>query len=220
MLTDYTIRLPNQFQDSTNLKALITIIYNKIKEIDDIYAYLLLNTISVAEGVWLDEIGDIVGVPRSSQMLTDAEIFAYCSLSDFPGDSALGYSDLANPQGGYFIGLDENGHPWAPTGISISDTDYRALINAKVLSTYSDDTINDIYNWILSTFSVESYVYNSNPCEIAVELEEYLTFYQRWVLLTYAPISAGVRIWIAYNPPYTPPPVVTTQLEDEEEDQP
>ena len=215
MLTDYNIRLPNQFLDSTNLKALITIFADKVKEGNDILDYLLLNTLDDAAGVWLDEIGNIVGVPRASQQLTDNEIFAYCSFADYPGVSTRGFSEIADPQGGHYLGLDENGYPCAYTGTPLDDTDYRTLIRAKVLSSYSGDSINDQFNWINDVFGVTSYVYTSNPCEVAIELDEYLTFYQRFVLYNYIPLAAGVRVWIAENPPYVPP-VILDQLEDEE----
>jgi hypothetical protein len=218
MLTDYTMRLPNQFQDSTNLKALIKAFADAVGEGNDVLEYLLLQTVDVAEGVWLDEIGEIIGVPRPSQTLTDNDLFAYSSFADFPGVSTRGFSDISDPHGGYYLGLDDNGDPYAPTGVPVSDTDYRVLIHAKVNATHSEDSIPSIYSWIYNTFGATSYVYDVAPCEVAIELDNYLTFYERWVLLKMAPIAAGIRIWIAYNPPYVPP-VVIVQYEDEEENQ-
>lgn len=204
MAFDYTTRLPNQFEDATNLQILIGIMSALFEESNEILAYIRDDTtIDDGEGVWLDEIGDIVGVARGAGQRPDASIFAYCDNEDFPGDPLKGFSDLLDDPdftGGHYMGVDG-----LPDGTEFSDADYRLLIRAKIASTYSEDTIPDMWQWIYDVFGVDAFVYTSGPAEIGVDLPIYMSHTWRRVLEKYLPRAAGVGFNVVDFPPYVPP---------------
>lgn len=208
MTFDYTTRLPSQFEDSTRLKALISAISAEFNLTNLILAYLKNSTtLDNALGIWLDEIGDIIGVARGAGQVDDSEIFTYCDRAESPGESTLGYSDKDAPAGGYYVGI-----AGLPDGTVFIDTDYRELIRAKVLSTYSGDTIAEMYAWILSVFEITSYVYTSGPAEVSIELDEYLTHTQRRIIEALIPRAAGVGVSVVSWPI---PPIPITLFEDD-----
>jgi hypothetical protein len=193
---DYTTRLPNQFGDSTNLQALVNVCAAMFEESNEILRTLRDEmTIDLAEGVWLDEIGDIVGVARGAGQVDDSLIFAYRD-KDESDDPLKAFSDKDDPHGGYYVGIDG-----LPDGTSFIDADYRLLIRAKVASTYSGDTIPDMWTWIDAVFDTDALVYNSGAGEVAIELSDYLTHTQRRILERYIPRAAGVIVTITVWPP-------------------
>lgn len=191
-LIDYKTRLPNQFEDAENLRAVIDVVSDKLDEGNDVLDYLLNDTtLDDAEGVWLDEIGDIVGAPRGGTQVSDALIFTYKDVSavDDP-TQCFGNATTSPPGGGYYAGVDG-----LPDGALFGDTDYRALIRAKIASTYSGDSIGEIWTWINTVFGIDAYVYTAGPASIGIDLPEYMTHTNRRLLETYAPRGAG--IWLS-----------------------
>lgn len=192
MTTDYKTRLPSQFDDATNLRAVVDVVSDIVGEGNTILEYLRDDTaLDNAEGVWLDEIGDIVGVTRFAGQMDDATIFAYGSIDDC--DPAKAFSDctVSPLVGGYYVGVDG-----LPDGSAFADADYRTLIRAKVLSTYSDDSLRAIYDWILAVFGVSAYVYIAGPGEVGVDLPVYMDHTSRRIIEHYAPRAAGIGVGV------------------------
>jgi hypothetical protein len=196
MVTDYTSRLPNQLEDSSNLKALISIMAGLFEESNGILRTLRDDlTIDGAEGAWLDEIGDIVGVARGAVQVSDQYLFTFATVASFPGDRNKGYYNSAIPSGGHFVGFEG-----LSAGVSFSDSDYRDLIRAKVASTYSGDSIPEMYTWIVDVFGIDCKVYTIAPAEIGIDIYGYLTHTQRRILLEYIPRGAGIDVSIVNTP--------------------
>ena len=196
MTTDYKTRLPNQFENATNLRALIDVCSDMFAESNVILAYLRdNNTVDAAVGVWLDEIGEIVGAPRGANQREDATIFAYRDVGA-ADDTAKAFSLVSYPAGGHYVGIDG-----IPDGTAFNDTDYRALIRAKVVSTFSGDSIPEIWSWINLVFDVDPFVYDGAPGEVSIELAEYMPHTQRRILEKYVPRAAGVSVTIVSWPP-------------------
>jgi len=190
----YTDRLPNQFEDSQNLRLLISIFAAMFEESNAILRTLRDDmTVDDADGVWLDEIGDIVGVARGASQREDATIFTYRDILA-ADDTAKSFSDISAPAGGHYVGIGG-----IPDGTLFSDDDYRLLIRAKVLSTYSGDTIPNMYTWIVELFAAidlvcDPLIYSTGTCDVAIESDIYLTHTQRRLIERYIPRAAGVNV--------------------------
>lgn len=186
-------RLPNQFHRSINIINLIKAMIARLEDSDDLLADLAtLRWISTAEGVWLDEVGEIIGIERFYETVTDG-IFTY--KSSYPGtdDPSKGYSSLPGPPlGGKY--MSENGI-FLPT--KIDDDEYRKWIYVKAFVTGKAGTYNDIYNYIKLAFDdMESNVTLGGTRKIHVEIATALSQGERLQLVKYAPVSSGVSIEI------------------------
>ncbi len=191
--TDTAIgRLPSQFLRSINnineLKAMLA----RIEDTDDLLAELATKRwIDTAEGVWLDEVGEIIGIPRFFEA-DDTGIFEYKSA--FPGvdDPAKGYSDLPAPgTGGKYMSI--NG---LFLTTKIDDVAYRVWLHVKAKITNKAGTYTDIYQFVKDAFGIESTVTLGGTRLIHVEIASTLTQNQRIQLVKYAPVSSGVSIEI------------------------
>ncbi len=81
--TDAQDRLLSQFEDSPNVKALVEVIFNRIDNVDYVLRYLEDYTgINTACGVWLDVVGDIVGIPRPHVEQSYGTMFAFKERAD------------------------------------------------------------------------------------------------------------------------------------------
>ena len=88
-------RLASQFDDRLNIIDLLTAVIQQFDETDNMLNdLLLLRTLELAEGVWLDNVGDIVGVKRPSEELPDHHCFAYTDIPGSPGNPFKGYGSV------------------------------------------------------------------------------------------------------------------------------
>jgi hypothetical protein len=187
-------RLLNQFTVSTRLAELLDVINNRFDDSDDVLDYLLYyRFLSTASGVWLDEIGATLGLTRP--YTERADIFTYKSIGE-ADDTTLAWSDVAGSTGGVWTTL--NG---SPTATLVSDTIYRALLEARIYTMYAEPTIPNIYTFIKLAFSnTESIVTVPTPGLIEVELVTALTNIERRLLVQLAPVAAGMEITITNWP--------------------
>lgn len=183
-------RLLNQFTVSTRLIDLLGAINARFDDSDDVLDYLLYyRFIDTASGVWLDVIGDIVGLTRPFTERDD--IFTFKTIGE-ADDTTLSYSAVAGSTGGVWSSL--NG---TPTTTLVSDTIYRAILKARIFATFADPTIANIYLFIKAAFNdTESTVTVPTPGSIEVELATALTNSERRLLVQYAPVAAGFDISI------------------------
>lgn len=189
-------RLLNQFADATDVKELLKAIFNRVAEADTLLEGLLLNRwIDTAEGVWLDILGDIVGVDRPVGEVDPTIIFTYRAVSDV-NDPDKGYGTLpqTNLVGRY---SSVNG---LPTGQPATDDVYRQLIKAKIATTNSNVAFPDIYNFIYQTFEITAHLSSPYVGRVEVVIDEYLSNAERRFLVNYAPVAAGVEIEIVNWP--------------------
>lgn len=185
-------RLPNQFQGSVNIINLIKAMIARLEDGDSLLADLAtLRWISTAEGVWLDEVGEIIGIERFYELRTEG-IFTY--KSSYPGtdDPSKGYSSLPGPPlGGRY--MSEDG---LFLDTKIDDDEYRKWIYVKAFVTGKGGTYNDIFKYIQLAFEQDAHVTLGGTRKVHVELTASLTQGARLQLVKYAPVSAGISIEI------------------------
>ncbi len=186
-------RLLNQFHRSINIINLIKALVARLEDGDDVLGDLAtLRWISTAEGVWLDEAGEIIGIERFYEA-DDTNIFTYKDA--YPGVDvpALAYSSLPAPGvGGRY--MSESGL-FLPT--LIDDDEYRKWIYVKAFITGKAGTYNDIYNFIKLAFDdLESNVTLGGTRKVHVEIATALTQNERIQLRNHAPVSSAVSIEI------------------------
>jgi hypothetical protein len=192
-------RLLNQFSEQPNIRALLTDIFARVEDSNDILDDLLnLRDIDTATGVWLDILGDIVGIERPEKEISADFIFAFKQNPADPDDPDKAfYNPSGTPTGGYyqsFEGLKD------PSGDLMIDSEYRKLVKAKAIGNHVIGNIEDITRFILEGFGVSSHVTDDNPGEIEVELVSGLTQGERRSVEEYAPRAAGVNITIVNWP--------------------
>jgi hypothetical protein len=189
-------RLPNQYHRSINIINLIKALIARLEDGDDLLANLAtMRWISTAEGVWLDEAGEIIGIERFYKPITEG-VFTY--KSSYPGtdDPAKGYSSLPGPPlGGRYMskdGIFQDEH--------IDDDEYRIWIYVKAFVTGKGGTYNDIFKYIKMAFDQDTHVTLGGTRKIHVELTAPLTQSERIQLVKYAPTSSGVSMVITNWP--------------------
>ncbi len=191
--TDQAVgRLLNQFHRSINIINLIKALIARLEDGDDMLGDLAtLRWISTAEGVWLDEAGDIIGIERFYEA-DDQDIFTYKSAYPGTDDPSKAYSSLPTATGGKY--MSENG---LFLDTKIDDDEYRKWIYVKAFVTGKAGTYNDIYNFIKLAFDdLESNVTLGDTRLVHVEIATALTQNERIQLIKYAPISSAVDIQI------------------------
>jgi predicted DNA-binding transcriptional regulator AlpA len=189
-------RLLNQFEDAEDMIELFRAIFNRIAEADALLEGLLLNRwLDTAEGVWLDIIGAIVGVPRPAGEVDPSIIFTYRAETDV-SDPNKGYGTLPQVNA---VGL-YNSLFGLSTNEPASDDEYRQRIRAKVAVTGAGVSYPDIYRFIRDTFEVEPHLSSPYVGRVEVELEEWISNRNRLFLVESAPVSAGVEIEITNWP--------------------
>lgn len=120
-------RLIWQYRDKPNVRALIASV---LVEFDNIGGALdALRTrldIDLSQGVQLDGIGELIGMPRPITVSIDpTDVFAFDDTDDAKGFSGVGRPDV----GGRMIGL--NGLIIGP----MPDAEYRTLLRATIFAT-------------------------------------------------------------------------------------
>jgi len=184
-------RLLNQFSDGPNWQALLTAVAARFEDTDIVLEGLLLyRTLETAEGVWLDQVGEIVGFSRPAEEVPDSGVFTLKAVGD-PDNPDQGLSSLSALDGGVLTSL--NG---LPTDNLASDDIYREYLFGKVKATYSKSTIPAIYEFIKFVFAVESEIRSPETGQVTVELASALTGAQRRIIERLAPVSAGVNLTI------------------------
>lgn len=98
-LTRALSRIPDQFRQKPFYQQLITAIVNRSEESDAILADLATKRwLDTAEGVWLDTVGEIIGIPRFYEPITEG-IFTYNGL----GPELLVDGDAEDPGVGAWL---------------------------------------------------------------------------------------------------------------------
>ena len=143
-------RLFNQFKKSPDILDLIDVVLEYIEETDGIIEDIALRRFKdTGEGVWLDIVGEIVGMPRPHDEVPDDEIFTYRSVT-WPNNPSKGYSSHPPP----FTGGKYQSIFGLPTDVLVDDTTYLRYIDAKCLVTYAGPSIPEIWDFIFDLFDV------------------------------------------------------------------
>ena len=184
-------RLLNQFSDSQEWEDLITALVARLEDTDIVLDGLLLyRTLETAEGVWLDQVGDIVGYPRPAKQVDDAGIFTLKAVGD--ADNAdQGLSSLSAMDGGVLTGVNGN-----PLNEDATDADYRNWLKGKVRATYADATVPSIFQFVDFVFGDGTCAAVEVPAvgEVTIELATALNGAERLVLKALAPRVAAISL--------------------------
>lgn len=139
-------RLANQYRDSTNLRAVVSLFVSEVEEIRDAAITLeALRSIDTAEGYGLDTIGEILGQPRVLSGVVSLDFF---DLHDGTGGPAAeGFGDTTDASAGLrFRSVNES-----PTANkSLSDAEYRPFLRSKIKRSQTEATPEDIIEAIQS----------------------------------------------------------------------
>lgn len=188
-------RIATQYQNAARFRAFLSALLAQANELEQVYQSLALITdIDQAEGVNLDVIGDIVGVPR---IITEAIIKEFFGFSG--ALLAQNFGEEGNPAiGGRFRDEVEG-----ITGSTVlADPEYRLLIRAKIVRNHARGTNDDVLNGL-------SYLFGGVPCQvedlggmaIGIAIGRPITNIELAILTTIdiLPRPAGVRIsWRGY----------------------
>jgi hypothetical protein len=190
--TDTAIaRILNQFVDGYNFVELFRRILYRFEDSEDILLNLAVHRfIDTAEGVWLDYIGDIVGVPRPFEPIPDDEIFTFKAKGE-TDDPDKGFGSTSNPLiGGVFQTIDG-----VTTDVPASDETYRLYIKAKASITFDRGTVQDIWKLVdfLYPTLTDINVTSPNVGELKIETTPLLTSFERRLVEKFAPVVAGVK---------------------------
>lgn len=186
-------RILNQFSASTRYIQLLTSLVTRLEEVDDLLASLAtLRWIDTAEGVWLDDVGAIVGIPRFFGE-NPGPFFTYKEAYPGTNDPTLAYSGLPSPPtGGRYqsvLGIDSD--------TLIGDDEYRRWIKAKAKTTGTAGTLRDIYVFIKEALLVESVVETVDTRLVQVTTVSQLTPWKQGKIRQWAPVNSGIDISFA-----------------------
>ncbi len=151
--TDAQDRILSQFQDSPKLKSLVETIFNRVDNVDYVLRYLEDYTdIDTACGVWLDVVGDIVGIPRPHIEQSYGTMFAFKERS-VPGTVWEGGTTPTNND---WYGICYGGNQWV--SVSASGTGDRVMTSPDGL-TWSTQTSAADLSWRSVCYSYDLGLY-------------------------------------------------------------
>lgn len=113
----------NQLRESPNYLEIIRLIAKDFDDISDIYDYIGRVNVYNATGVWLDLIGDIVGVGRQIDVVI---VNTWFGFADQPSIAGFGQAPMYD------------GSQPATGSSTLTDGDYRKVILAKVAKNFGD----------------------------------------------------------------------------------
>lgn len=192
---EFLDRCLNQFLNSTNLQLLFEDIYDQVQDSQDLVDYLLTNlNVDTAEGVWLDRLGVLVGLPRPYADQDKDYIFT-AKLTGEVDDPEKGCYDSATGKGGYiqtYVGI----NVVADTSTQVSDAEYRKQIKAKAVANHVSGIPSDFYDFLKDGFDVESDIDDSTVGLIEITIYDFLSQKERRFVEENGPRSAGTRVEI------------------------
>lgn len=147
--------IENQLRESPNYIEVIRLLAEDFDEVSDIYDYIAKNiNVLNARGVWLDLIGDIVGVSRVFEKEIQPVFFGF---DDQPNTTGFGQAR--------FRELDDK-----TTASSIlNDDDYRVVIIGKIARNYGDVSEVGVATSVLNMTQADNVlVYQSGPATFSV----------------------------------------------------
>lgn len=147
--------IENQLRESPNYIEVIRLLAEDFDEASDIYDYIAKNiNVLNALGVWLDLIGDIVGVSR----VFDKEI----------QPTYFGFSDQANVTGFGQARFREPNDKTTASSI-LNDDDYRVVIIGQIARNYGDVSEVGVATSVLNMTQAEQVlIYQGGPAEFNI----------------------------------------------------
>lgn len=147
--------IENQLRESPNYIEVIRLLAEDFDEVSDIYDYIAKNiNVLNARGVWLDLIGDIVGISRVFEKEIQPVFFGF---DDQPNTTGFGQARFREPDD-------------KTTASSIlNDDDYRVVIIGKIARNYGDVSEVGVATSVLNMTQADNVlVYQSGPATFSV----------------------------------------------------
>lgn len=147
--------IENQLRESPNYIEVIRLLAEDFDEASDIYDYIAKNiNVLNARGVWLDLIGDIVGVSRVFEKEIQPVFFGF---DDQPYTTGFGQARFREPDD-------------KTTASSVlNDDDYRVVIIGKIARNYGDVSEVGVATSVLNMTQADNVlVYQSAPATFSV----------------------------------------------------
>lgn len=156
----------DQQKDVPNWEDFLTVIAESFQEVVDVLVSLSSETWKdTAAGVWLDRVGEIVGVLRPFDEETD-NIFTVTEVGDTTPSALMGFGEVSDPaQGGYvwdLYGLSK--------GVNANDPDYLDFIDAKIFATNADASIPGLARYMKNAFGLDVTVARPQVGQITITL--------------------------------------------------
>ena len=147
--------IENQLRESPNYIEVIRLLAEDFDEVSDIYDYIAKNiNVLNARGVWLDLIGDIVGVSRVFEKEIQPVFFGF---DDQPYTTGFGQARFREPDD-------------KTTASSVlNDDDYRVVIIGQIARNYGDVSEVGVATSVLNMTQADNVlVYQSGPATFSV----------------------------------------------------
>ena len=193
-LTEARDRCTEAFKDQDIFDRYLQVLLTDNTELQGVLKDLMQKrSIDTAEGVQLDNIGEIVGQKRE---LLDTELLKFFAFDGYP--DAQTYGDLDDRSvGGVFYSL---GDPLAGNTV-LNDIQYRLFIKAKIIKNNTNVTPNQFLSFLSFVLnSPVNMIIAEGGAEFTVLIGKNLTSFER-VLLTYVSSSNG------YTSRFIPKPI-------------
>lgn len=147
--------IENQLRESPNYIEVIRLLAEDFDEASDIYDYIAKNiNVLNARGVWLDLIGDIVGVSRVFEKEIQPVFFGF---DDQPNTTGFGQAR--------FRELDDK----TTASSVLNDDDYRVVIIGQIARNYGDVSEVGVATSVLNMTQADNVlVYQSGPATFSV----------------------------------------------------
>ena len=147
--------IENQLRESPNYIEVIRLLAEDFDEASDIYDYIAKNiNVLNARGVWLDLIGDIVGLSRVFEKEIQPVFF--------------GFDDQPNTTGFERARFREPGDKTTASSV-LSDEDYRVVIIGKIARNYGDVSEIGVATSVLNMTQADNVlVYQDGPATFSV----------------------------------------------------
>lgn len=180
--------IENQLRESPNYQEVIRLIAEDFDEASDIYDYIAKNiNIMNADGVWLDLIGDIVGVSR----VFDKDI----------QPTYFGFSDQTNVTGFGQARFREPNDKTTSSSI-LNDDDYRVVIIGQIARNYGDVSDVGVATSVLNMTQAEQVlVYQGGTAEFNVYIIGLVSDNIKSILngADIIPRAAGVKVNLFFS---------------------
>jgi len=195
-------RLVQQFKGRENLEKVLTALYAPLLETQACIEALRDDRwLDNATGVWLDIIGDIVGIARPYVELGIDVTFAYKVDPEGEEDPEKGF--ITDPfshdpsPGGHYQSADGLADG---TGDLLDDENYRQMIIAKTMANNRDGTIPDLYTYLVIGYGMDPVIDVPRPGQVRITTDIPLTQGQRATIRRDSPRLAGVNVDVANWP--------------------
>jgi len=152
--------------------------------------------IDTCTGVWLDRIGELVGLARPGINLDSLYIFAF----EGPGGSqpTRGFYDADNNTGGR---LQFNEGLKDPSGGMLGDTEYRQLLKAKIWASNNAGSVEDLMNFIIEGMGIQDMTFDwETPGVLLLTLASEIDYTYRRMIEQESSVVAGIKVRIVNWP--------------------